>query len=72
MQTDEVMKKQVGGSHYKDTPIQPWHIVDAYGLNFYEGNALKYLLRTKGDRAEDLEKCIHYLQKEIVNMGECE
>lgn len=55
--------KQVGGDHYARHAIQPWDIIDAYGLDFYEGNALKYLLRRKGNRLEDLRKCMHYLEK---------
>jgi len=59
---------QVGGQHYKvHGSCQPWSIIDEYNLNFYEGNALKYLLRSKGDRIEDLQKAIHYLEKEIEN-----
>ena len=64
------LDKQVGGQHYKKHTIQPWHIVDDYKLGFYEGNALKYLLRTKGDRVEDLEKCIHYLEREVEILRE--
>lgn len=65
-----VMEKQVGGEHYKKQAIQPWQIIDEYELNFYEGNALKYLLRDKlnTDRVEDLEKLIHYAEKEISNI----
>ena len=62
----DVMKKQIGGQHYKDHAIQPWDIIDIFKLNFYEGNALKYLLRRKDNRIEDLGKCIHYLEKQIV------
>lgn len=66
----KAMLKQVGGEHYnKHGNIQPWDIIDNYGLNFYEGNALKYLLRSKGDRVEDLEKAKHYIEKEIENLG---
>jgi hypothetical protein len=61
----QAASKQVGGDHYKRHNTQPWHIIDEYELNFYEGNALKYLLRRKSDRKEDLEKCIHYLEKEL-------
>lgn len=66
---EDVMKKQVGGNHYKKK-IQPWDIVDTYELNFYEGGALKYILRRKDPmkRIEDLEKAIHYLEKEIINV----
>ena len=63
----ELSQRQVGGDHYVKHTIQPWAIIDHYKLNFYEGNALKYLLRRKGDRIEDLQKCIHYLEKEIEN-----
>ena len=65
---EEVMAKQVGGSHYKKHNMQPWDIIDEYGLNFYEASALKYLLRKKGNRTEDLNKLIHYAEKEIVNI----
>jgi len=61
----EVQSYQVGGTHYTKHKIQPWDIIDAYGLNFYEGNALKYLLRRKGNRLEDLQKAKHYIEKLI-------
>ena len=60
--------RQVGGSHYLQHVIQPWDIVDEYMLNYYEGNALKYLLRTKNNRREDLQKAIHYIEKEMENL----
>ncbi len=55
--------RQVGGDHYSRHKIQPFDIIDEYGLDFYEGNALKYLLRHKTSRVEDLEKAVHYLEK---------
>ena len=58
---------QVDGDHYCKYKIQPWDIIDEYGLNFYEGNVLKYLLRKKDNRKTDLEKAIHYLKKELSN-----
>jgi len=65
----EIMKKQVGGDHYnKHMGLQVWDIIDEYQLNYYEGNALKYLLRKKGDRIQDLEKAKHYIEKEIENL----
>lgn len=55
--------KQIGGQHYKLLgSYQPWKIIDALNLNFYEGTALAYLLRSKGNRVEDLEKAIHTLE----------
>lgn len=59
------MKHQVGGNHYLKMKIQPWEIVDALQLDFYTGNVLKYILRRKGNRIDDLEKAIHYLTKMI-------
>lgn len=57
---------QVGGQHYKDKAMQPWDIIDAWGLDFYEGNVLKYLLRAKfKNGVEDLKKARHYLDKKI-------
>lgn len=60
-----VSEKQVGGDHYKRTAIQPWDIIDDHDLDFYRGNALKYLLRAgkKGDAVQDLRKAIHYIEK---------
>ena len=63
-----VMEKQVGGTHYKKYKFQVWDIVDEYELDYYEGNALKYLLRKKNNRIEDLEKCIHYIEKRINDL----
>lgn len=59
---------QVGGSHYRLTPIQPWDIIKAWELNFWEGNTVKYLLRHQyKNRKEDLEKAKHYLEYLIEN-----
>jgi len=60
---------QVGGEHYKVHRIQPWDIIDEYGLDFYEGSCLKYILRTKGgpsDRITDLKKALHYIEKKLT------
>lgn len=53
--------KQIGGSHYICHSIQPIDIIDEYHLDFYLGNVLKYVLREKDDRREDLEKAKHYI-----------
>ena len=56
---------QVDGTHYLGKPMQPWDVIEAYDLNFFEGNVLKYLLRRKPgvSRATDLRKAAHYLAK---------
>lgn len=58
---------QVGGEHYRQTGVQPWDVIDAWGLDFYAGNALKYLYRAgrKGPKVEDLKKARHYIDKLI-------
>jgi hypothetical protein len=62
--------KQVGGDHYSRHRIQPWDIIDEYEMGYYEGNALKYLLRDKdpAKRVEDLQKAIHYLEAAIARI----
>ncbi len=55
-------KSQVGGRHYLDLPIQPWQIIDANGLDFYQGTALAYIIRNKGNRIQDIKKAIHTLE----------
>jgi len=54
--------KQVGGDHYNKHTIQPWHVIDEYGLDYHRGNAIKYILRNKMNPREDIEKAIHYLE----------
>lgn len=58
---------QVGGNHYRQFKIQPWDVIDEYGLDFYRGNVVKYLLRAghKGVKLEDLKKARHYLDRVI-------
>lgn len=45
-------------------------VIEAWGLNFNRGNALKYLSRAgkKGDPIVDLEKCIWYLNREVEGL----
>ena len=53
---------QVGGSHYKDMPMQPVDFIVANGIPFLEGNVIKYVCRHlhKGG-VEDLRKARHYI-----------
>ncbi len=62
--------RQIGGSHYKGKTCECWTIIDEYGLDYYRGNALKYILRNKMDTYEDIQKAQHYLEKWLeVNKG---
>lgn len=59
---------QVGGSHYKSLAIQPSEYISKNNFGWFRGNAIKYVSRTKGDAAkqiEDLEKAKHYIDLEI-------
>ncbi len=44
-------------------------MVKILGLNFNEGNILKYLLRDKGENKQDLEKIITYAQRELEHLN---
>jgi hypothetical protein len=55
---------QIGGDHYKRMAIQPIDYITQNGLNWYQGNAVKYITRAphKGALVDDIRKAIHYLQ----------
>lgn len=61
--------RQVGGTHYKDTKVQVWDVVDTWPIDqqigYYRGNALKYLMRmgAKDESQQEIAKAAHYLQK---------
>jgi hypothetical protein len=56
--------KHYGG---EDNPLEVIKIINHYNLNFELGNVLKYVLRAdkKGNRKQDLQKALWYLQHEI-------
>lgn len=57
------LDKQVSGNHYKDCGIQPIEYIHANNLNYFEGNAVKYITRhRKKNGKADIEKAIHYLE----------
>ena len=60
----KALKQQVGGQHYKGCKIQPVEYIHANGLDYLEGNVIKYITRhrTKGEGRKDIEKAIHYAQ----------
>ena len=56
-------EKQIGGSHYKDCPIQPIEYITANKLGFCEGNIVKYVTRHKSKNGrKDVEKALHYCE----------
>lgn len=55
------MKRQMGGSHYKNFKIQPVEFIHSNGLGFIIGNIIKYACRHKEKGgADDLNKIKHY------------
>lgn len=55
--------KQEGGGHYKQYAIQPAEFIQKNGLDWCEGNAIKYIVRHHDKNgAEDIRKAIHYLE----------
>ena len=61
-------------AHYggADNPYEAIKVIEAWGLGFCLGNAVKYISRAgKKDPAkeiEDLEKAVWYLQREIEKL----
>lgn len=53
--------------HYKTGGIETIDFIEAKGLNYRLGNVIKYITRAdhKGNRKEDLQKALWYLQREI-------
>lgn len=57
---------QIGGSHYKRSAYEPWDVIHAWKLGYFDGNAVKYLSRWKQKGGvDDLRKARHYIDKLI-------
>jgi hypothetical protein len=58
--------------HYghPDSPYQTIKVIEAWGLGFCLGNAVKYISRAgkKGSTKEDLLKARWYIDREIANL----
>ena len=60
---NSVLSKQEGGSHYKEFAIEPVIYIHANGLDFFEGNVIKYITRWRRKNGVlDLEKAKHYIE----------
>lgn len=59
--------------HYggADNPYEAIKVIEAWGLGFHLGNAVKYVARAgkKGDALDDLKKAAWYLDREIKRMS---
>lgn len=57
----KALDKQTGGKHYKKLAIQPIEYIHANGLDFFEGNVVKYISRHRQkNKGEDVKKAIDY------------
>lgn len=59
----------INPAHYTaGRDYQPWDVIADWQLDYYTGNALKYIARAgrKNDEIEDLQKAIRYLEKKIA------
>lgn len=60
---------QVGGTHYKDMGMQPWHVMEAVLTpeefqGFLKGNIIKYAMRQgRKEGTDDSNKAQHYKMK---------
>lgn len=62
--------RQVGGEHYrKYGHLQPWDVIAHFKLDYFTGNAVKYLLRWRDKGGiEDIRKAMHYIEKLVENI----
>jgi hypothetical protein len=58
---------ETGPAHYKRGTIEVWDFIRDQELNYFLGNVIKYTCRAghKSSKREDINKAIHYLQKEL-------
>lgn len=67
--TTSALSGQVGGSHYKDMPVQPWEAMEAWLTpeeyrGYHKGVAIGYIAREQQKGGlQDIEKAIHHLQR---------
>lgn len=68
----DVRSHNVGKSDYAKHKIQPWDIWLEYGLNPWDADVVKRILRTKQgeERKLDYEKIIHICQERIRQIEE--
>lgn len=67
---------QVGGTHYKDMPVQPWEVMAAIltpeeFIGYLKGNIIKYSMRDGLKDSDDGGKALHYRAKlkEVTEKG---
>jgi hypothetical protein len=68
MRDAEAEAEDIRPEYYGETdPYEPWKIIRAKKMDFFQGNALKYLMRAgvknPATRDEDINKAITYLKE---------
>ena len=67
--SDSPSKTQVGGSHYKDMVIQPYHFAMANNFNAFQFAVVKYASRyLNKNGVQDLKKIAHFCELEIERL----
>lgn len=66
---------QVGGTHYKDMPVQPWEVMESLltreeFIGHLKGCIIKYSMRQGRKDSDDAGKLKHYQQKLKEIIGE--
>lgn len=65
---DDILKTQIGGSHYKNQGIEPAKLWLKNDLRGCEAAAIKYIMRWRNKGGiKDLEKAIHFLHMLIAH-----
>ena len=59
-------------SHYTYGKYETIDVIEGWNLNYNLGNAIKYISRCehKGNKKQDLEKAIWYIQREIKRISD--
>ena len=59
-------------SYYNNGKVEVIDAIEAWGLNFHRGNAVKYIARAGkkniANEVEDLEKAVWYINREIERL----
>lgn len=55
--------RQVGGDHYGKTGYQFWDFAHDTGMGYLMGHTNKYMRWRKKGGVQDLEKCLHFIDK---------
>lgn len=59
--------KEIGGTHYSTMKVEPIELINILGLDFSQGNIVKYISRYRNKGGiDDIEKALHYSTMNIL------